>query len=575
MMGILSKYAEVIKQSGALGNAVDKLSDTTQKQQPSIVSKPVSTTTKPTVQTPTAKHSEWRNESVIVMQNLLTELSNSLSKNKALIAKTIGIPEAYITTQLINNLAATGGKYGGQNDGVWGKNTTAALSAYNSFVKSSGLDIATVEIGNEEFYKKTQDEISKTAEENSNAIRSLFSKLNITPSEKTKKETSSVKIPEGAYDMIPSKLTMESMSDPSILGTVEVTPNDVNGLANFYAFIRQNITTAWDSRCGTLLKKKKTTPQKTEEAQQSQTTTASIYDVYIEKIAEHILDNSIYKLSQEAPSAEIEYTRDVPEEKGVCFDVFMTIMNWFATRSEKLLRKLRSENAPKDKIENAEKYHDAISTIIGQWGILQDKIWAKLEKENRTDKPMIFTEDLFHAANKTRKEEDERKTKGRLISTRDGETGYRSESLDDRKKTKNGPIQGFIRIEQLIRDYGLEQDPNVEAIRSISANSNLLPIEFNVWSNVNNWVPLAQQNVRGPGTEMYTNFPRYANLIGHILNAIYAKWVAEESDNSQYADEEQRNQLKNLSAWGNRIQDIISTAQRVIRNPGSLEKLRG
>lgn len=551
-----------------------------QKQTTTTTSKPTAPASKPVVQTSPSKTSTWRNESVIVMQNLLTDLSNNLSKNKASISKTLGIPEAYITTQLINTLASTGGQYGGQNDGVWGRNTTAALNAFNSFVKTSNLDIENVEIGNEEYYKTvSSDELTKIAEGNSNVIRGLFAKLDISPSEKTKAETSTTKIPAGVYDMIPEYLTVDSMKKPldsSGIGKIPVTPDDVDNIAKFFYFITSSITTAWDDSCEPLFTGKKSKEQK-QTATQEPATTAGFDEDYIQKLAEQVLDKSIIRLSQEAPEKIQEQEKTVDTyDKGICFSVFERILTWFQIRASALKQQLVTSGANKDKIENATKYNDSIQKIIGQWFMFKRHIIENLEADGRASRPIITLEDIANAFKDSKEERETGRPRVRGVSTRDGETGHRSETLDDRKELKNGPIQGFIRLEQLIRAYGLEKtDPNVEAIRNIASHESLLPIDFNVWSNANNWVSLAQQNVKGPGTEMYTNFPRYANLVAHILNAIYAKWVSEESETSQYADEEQRNQLKNLSAWGSRIQDLISVAQRFIRNPGNLDKLKG
>jgi len=520
---------------------------------PAPTAKPIATTKAP------VKLSDYSINEVIIMQNIIISLSNTMVKNAEFISKEIEV----LTKEDVINYATSFQKMGRINnaptDGVWGPNTNKVLTNINSFLYRIGSNLK-VEIGPGEYpFKGNQEELKKLAVNNLNVINSVFGELGVNkPADQIDKTKQTELGSAGEFDRIKQTLSLKDAEDPTSFGDVLVTEADLRHPVSFYFFI-QTLKADWFTSCDPLdiyLK------------------TASVNEkLSVEKASLEILNNSIFKISQEVtPEAPKPISKpEAPSSisnRGVCFSFLDGVLSWFMTRSDTVYNAYKND---KTKAALAKDYRLAVYNLVVQWKTINPYIIEQIKLKKAENKPVITIEMFQGASNALAKKNQQ---KGQLISYKtDGETGV-TQSTGRGQDKLIGPIQTTMNIGTMISEEGygkyFEQETlDIAAeIKKRSSNGVLPVLEAGEWSNSANWKFLAHDYVLAKSdVEAERKFEEYAKLINQFLYSALGDWLRSPYIYNKIPLENQKAQRLILSNWSRYINNLIREAQYYARNP--------
>jgi hypothetical protein len=514
---------------------------------PAPTAKPIATTKAP------VKLSDYSINEVIIMQNIIISLSNTMVKNAEFISKEIEV----LTKEDVINYATSFQKMGRINnaptDGVWGPNTNKVLTNINSFLYRIGSNLK-VEIGPGEYpFKGDQEELKKLAINNLNVINSVFGEIGV---EKPSIKETSKKVNIGDFgelDRIKQTLSMNDARDPNSYGDVIVLPKDLEHLGSFYLFI-QGLNADWFTVCKPLNKYLPSSKSK----KQEQITTVNA--------ALEILNCSIYKLAQEEPKTIEEQVIEAPETNGVCFGFLDGVLSWFIDRSRTIYNASKTD---KDKLALAEKYQFAVRNLKAQWMIIRPYIIEQIKSNGLEGNPKISDEMFMHAGERLHEDKQSGNIKKQLIDSRD-ETGYTQES--GRTNIFTGPIQPSMNLDDVSRRYAQYMTRGTqnlaERLRSASYGGVLPVITNKNWSNSANWKNIAHRVVDAPTlVEQERGFVNYANMLKDFLTYLLDNWQHNKDISSNISMDLKENQDSLLYNWLGYIDRLIREARYDQRHP--------
>lgn len=482
---------------------------------------------------------------VRTMQKLLNDLTTEITRNANKIAIKLKISENEIRTWAPKFSNTSGGGQKEREDGIWGKNTKNSLVNLKSFTDIFKIPSTIKEGDGESPYKTMKDsDIINIANENIDNIVKIFNVLGLETNVKNIKRTNSGTI----YDHVGPDLTEDQLDSPvEKLGKFPVTGGHLKDLVNFFRLI--NPMTLEGSACEPL----------------PSLATAELNSDILQKLAEIILSESIFKLAQQ-PAVAPTITK---RPKGHCLNEIDDIIQWFAERANALHAQLEENKNPDQDIKNAEEYMAGVRNISDLWNNIRDKVEQILRNAKQEKNPVVTSHVLYKAMNDAASGPGAARRRSGPDTRSDAET---ISSNKDYSNILNGPLKTFMRLESDIVKFPVDEsgDDALNQLRSMSQNETLPSIDMDDFQN-GKWISVALNNIRGDQSTALKSFRSYANLIGIVLASMYRNWANKYS--SKIDADTVRQQQRMSIEWQDSIRSIISRSGASLGR--ALDKLQG
>jgi hypothetical protein len=479
---------------------------------------------------------------VMTMQQLLNDLTSKITINAKRIAIKLQVPENEIRNLAPKFSNTSGGPQKEREDGIWGKNTKASLVNLKSFTEKFKIPSIIKEGEGESPYKEMKDpDIITIANENIDNIVKIFNVLGLETNVKNIKRTNSGTI----YDHVGPELTYDQLENPMTKpGKIAVTGGHLKDLVNFFRLI--NPMTLEGSVCEPL----------------PSLTTAELNSDILQKLADIILSESIFKLAQQPTITK--------RPKGHCINEIDDIIQWFAERANALHAQLEENKNPDQDIKNAEEYMAGVRNISDLWNNIRDKVEQILRNAGQEKTPVVTSHVLYKAMNDAASGPGAaRRRSGPVDTSSNAET---ISSNKDYSNILNGPLKPFMRLESDIVKFPIDEsgDDSLNQLRSMSQNGTLPNIDMEDFQN-GKWISIALNNISGDKSTALKSFRAYASLIGDVLSSMYRNWAYQYRTKTS-ADVVRQQQRMSVE-WQDNIRSIISRSGASLGR--ALDKLQG
>ena len=483
---------------------------------------------------------------VMTMQQLLNDLTSKITINAKKIAIKLQVPENEIRNLAPKFSNTSGGPQKEREDGIWGKNTKNSLVNLKSFTEKFKIPSTIKEGYGVSPYKEMKDsDIINIANENIDNIVKIFNVLGLETNVKNIKRTNSGTI----YDHVGPDLTEDQLDSPvEKLGKFPVTGGHLKDLVNFFRLI--NPMTLEGSACEPL----------------PSLATAELNSDILQKLAEIILSESIFKLAQQ-PAVAPTITK---RPKGHCLNEIDDIIQWFAERANALHAQLEENKNPDQDIKNAEEYMAGVRNISDLWNNIRDKVEQILRNAGQEKPPVVTSHVLYKAMNDAASGPGAARRRSAPGDTRsDAET---ISSNKDYSNILNGPLKPFMTLESDIVKFPVDEDGDeaLNQLRSMSKNETLPNIDMEDFQN-GKWISIALNNISGDKATVLKSFRAYANLIGDVLASMFRKWAYQYR--TKLSADVVRQQQRLAVEWQDNIRSIISRSGASLGR--ALDKLQG
>jgi hypothetical protein len=470
---------------------------------------------------------------VATMQNLMVDLGTQLSKPGVAqsVVSTLQQqdPNTKVTSKIITDQAVYFARTGSSAssraaaaDGVWGKNTRDALLAIKKLVEQLNIKDVIISEGTGTIpYQSMKDaELIEKARENINNISRIFGALGIQTSVESVAEGSGMIV----VDVVDPSLPDSGLSDPfgAGWGNQPVTMGNLADLLSFFDFM-SGLKPHFP--CNPLDSEPQAAPN---QAPAKAPATASLED-YFEKLANEILDRSIFRLGQNAevvPVAAPAVATPVASDSH-CLSVIEESIKWFLQRANEEYRTLyaaleRSLPSPRPdrKGKIASKYDAQIGKFYAQqmenisnaWDEIKNDIINAIKAHGNPKAPIVtrkMIRELLHGASGTTGKAHQRRDEG------EGEA--RGRTVNYGKSGGEPPLGNFI----IMQNFPTSQ---TKAVADLTIAGLLPQLNINDWS-FGGWEQIALSNVAGEGDgAKYANFGPWAAAVRDALRDIYNKW---------------------------------------------------
>jgi hypothetical protein len=509
-------------------------------------------------------------DAVRTMQKLMIDLGSQLSQpaaaQMALTKLKKEFPNIQVTAEYIQGMArkfsntAAAGLGKSPIDGVWGQNTRNVLIIIKNFINTLGIKDILLSEGTGPSPYKTNDNILALAKQNIDNLSRLFGVFGI---DTTVKEVSR-NIVTMVVDMIDVNLLEDGVNNPfAHWNNHPVMVSDLTNLTSFFEFTRglkpSFPCTPLDQISGG---KKKPMPKQTVTKPDSRSQTTASFEDYIQKLANEILDKSIYRIGQEAPlaAAIVPETASDSVSDPHCVTVFDEIIKWFKDRSSQMFDSIyssynKSTESPRPDRKGkagtlfdaqlADYYTRQMGKISDAWRDIRNAVIDTLRE--RGDSPIVTSRVLREAigdSNSGRGKAHESRDKAHEDERGEGEGSGRTVH----NQSNPPPLSSFMSM-QNFEEYA----PNsLEQVRQLTDGYTLPELDIRKWNS--SWTTLAQEVVGKDDAEKYKNFGPWAKSIKNTLHEVYRNWKSE-----RHNDDELKRQYDFLNRWIGRINATLGT----------------
>lgn len=494
-------------------------------------------------------------EQVMRMQQIMAAFGNAIDTDLDAFVSRLSIPKER-ALQISGAIRNTGKGTGNPFDGEWGQKTITALNVLADLAKNLG----TQQIVPSKHYKELNPaSVIKASQGNVDAIAALMRAAGFQEA-----IPESVGVRPDLYDTVPQRLSETNITQTSSDG-VPVRPVDLDTIKNFYNFIRSTYFSNMKAFSSTE------------------------YD--IKKLADKVIDSSVFKLAQDSVNEEL-ILPNIKSSSKMTVDDFDTVIEWFLNRSRLIYQQKEKWNqfkafrqdddgkqiplATEQDVKAAKDYYNAMHVIAKNWYAQREQF---LVDDQDPETAIIDPSMLFHYKNVDKLPGSGQlgasRKKNKPVSTKEDQELPQGFELFT--KFPQGPIDSTMSLDRLQKFISENAEQNRDWL---DQNMSHQQINMHELSRMppRTLVEMYRRNPSKNSRAFAINMPFN---IKHVLNDIFATWRAQAFAAIDSLPDEQgkaalhRNineQMRILSAWNALLSRMQSTAEAWHQGAATLER---